>query len=64
MKKYVFEFTVNEGSDEFWESLAGRAGCDEVRMQVKDLLEGGGYFFVDGEYKNCNLVLKSFEDKP
>ena len=63
MKTYTFELTVNEGNDEFWESIKG-TGCDEVREEVKGLIESGGYYYCDGEYKNCELVLKSFEDKP
>lgn len=63
MKRYTFELTVEEGNDEFWENIKGKTGCDEVREEVKMLIEQGGYYFCDGEYKNCELTLKHFEDK-
>lgn len=62
MKKYVFELTVHEGNDEFWESIKDKSGCDEVRDEVKQLIESGGFYICEGEYKNCDLVLKSFEE--
>ena len=63
MKYYTFTLTVQEGSDEFWESLVGKSGCDEVRAELKELIEAGGYYVCDGEHQNCKLVLTSFEDK-
>lgn len=38
MKKYEFLVTVYEGNDEFWESLEGKTGCDEVQEVVEDSL--------------------------
>lgn len=65
MKKYTFEITVQEGNDEFWEQIAeaGKSGCDEVREEIKDLIESGGFYICDGEYQNCKLVLKEYKDE-
>jgi hypothetical protein len=62
-KKYVFELTIHEGSDEFWDSIKGKTGCDEVTYELKKLIEAEGYYFCDGEYKNCDLLLKSYSNE-
>ena len=42
MRKYTFEIVVEEGNDEFWESLKG-SGCDEVQAVVAEALESNGF---------------------
>ena len=36
MKTYVFELTIHEGSDEWWES---KPGTEQVAPQIADALE-------------------------
>ena len=57
MKRYIFELTVNEGSDEFFEEITadGKSGCDEVLNEVKFQLESCGF--------NIEIKLKGFEEK-
>jgi hypothetical protein len=43
MKTYTIEITIEEGSDEFWESLNGKSGCDEVVDIVRDALADVGF---------------------
>lgn len=57
MKQYTIEIVINEGSDEFWESIYDKTGTDEVLSMVKDVLAQGGLF--DGD--NCKVTLKKFE---
>jgi hypothetical protein len=45
MKTYTLELCLAEGSDEFWESLVGRSGCDEILTWVRDILEEAGIDF-------------------
>lgn len=59
MKRYVFELVIEEGSDEFWESIGKKSGCDEVQAEVEHTLEEHG--FVNGE--NCKLTLKQFSSE-
>lgn len=59
MKRYTFEIVVEEGNDEFWESLEGKSGCDEVKaMIVSQLFEIG----LSEEYENTKITLKKFEN--
>lgn len=58
MKRYVFELIVEEGSDEFWESIAGKSGCDEVREAIQVALDAEGW----QEGYGTTLRLKSFTD--
>jgi hypothetical protein len=47
MKRYIFELTIKEQSDEFFEEITvdGKSGCDEVLMSVKKELECCGFEF-------------------
>lgn len=62
MKRYEFKLVIHEGSDEFWESLAGKTGCDEVHAWIKDLLEQGGGLQINGDYQNCELKITGYTD--
>lgn len=35
MKKYTFRVVIEEGSDEIWDDLIGRTGCDELVEHIK-----------------------------
>lgn len=56
MKRYVFELVITEGSDEFWESIANKSGCDEVTEAITSTLDVGGWFVGDG----TELTLKAY----
>lgn len=59
MKRYVFELVILESRDDFWDSIAGKAGCDEVKEAIATTLDDHGWL-ADGE---CGtLTLKSFSD--
>lgn len=58
MKKYTFELIVEEGNDEFWEELAGKTGCDEVRNELMSVLNGAGFHVGH----NCSLELVKYEN--
>jgi hypothetical protein len=51
MKKYIFQIIVEEGNDEFWESLDadGGAGCEDLREMIIESLSGTG--LVEAEVK-------------
>ena len=38
MRRYVFNVVIEEGNDEFWESLAG-SGCEVITDLVKDAID-------------------------
>lgn len=38
MKKYKLEVVIHEGSDEFWESIHNKTGCDEILESIKEEL--------------------------
>ena len=56
MKTYTFEVTVEEGCDEFWESITtgGNSGCDEVRKEILDKLTWAGF--------ECAVRLVAYSD--
>jgi hypothetical protein len=58
MKIYTFKLVIKEGYDEFWESLEGKSGTDEVTEAIKDCLEVQGW--IDDK---DTLKLEKFEDK-
>lgn len=58
MKTYKFEVIINEGSDEFWEDIGNRTGCDEVSDLLKDCLEDKGFIIT----KDYFIKLIKFED--
>ena len=39
MKRYTVRVVIEEGSDEFWESIGDGTGCDEVVSMAKDALK-------------------------
>lgn len=43
MKRYTIQITIEEGNDEFWESLAGKTGCDDITEVVKECLATTGF---------------------
>lgn len=55
MKKYTFELIIHEGSDEFWDELSEKSGCDEITEFIKNLLEDEGWLY------NGELRLVRFE---
>ena len=57
MKRYIFELIIEEGSDEFWESISGKSGCDEVTEAIEICLANEGWGKEYGK-----LTLRSFTD--
>lgn len=55
MKTYELSITINEGNDEFWESIDGD-GCYEVTNCIRSIL--CEYGFQD----NCIVSLKKYEE--
>lgn len=43
MKRYRFEVILTEGSDEFWDALEGRTGCDEILEEVRNIFDSAGW---------------------
>ena len=43
MKRYTFEVVIEEGNDEFWDSLkeSGSTGCDQMTSSIIDSIETG-----------------------
>ncbi len=54
MKRYVLELVIEEGSDEFWESLEGKSGCDDIVEWIRGVLET--------EVSEFELTLKEYTD--
>lgn len=55
MKQYKFEIVIREGHDEFWESLEGKTGCDEILDTVREVFSNDGALDVSVklvEYKD------------
>lgn len=59
MKRFTFEIVIEEGNDEFWESITagGKSGCDEVLEMVKNDLWQQGL-----DEQNCSIKLVKFVD--
>lgn len=55
MKRYVLEVVIEEGNDEFWESIEHQTGCDVVLEWVKDVLDSG--------IPDFQISLKEYTDK-
>ena len=55
MKRYTVRVVIEEGSDEFWESLEGKTGCDEVVGMIRDALK-------DAQLCECTVTLAKFVD--
>lgn len=60
MKRYMFQVIVDEGCDEFWESLKGKSGCDEVTEMLCGALEANGFDL--SAYGDCSVTLLSFSN--
>lgn len=58
MKKYKFEVIINEGGDEFWESINNKSGCDEVTDLLEECLKDKGFIIND----DCFISLISYEN--
>lgn len=43
MRRYEFKVVIFEGSDEFWESIKDKTGCDEVKVCVVEALDANGF---------------------
>ena len=57
-KTYQITVVVTEGSDEFWEALRNKSGCDEVVAEVKSALADRGFVEPD-----CFVKLARFEER-
>lgn len=57
-KTYEISVTIQEGSDEFWESLRGKSGADDVVEEVRAALADRGYV-----QPNCYVRLTRFEER-
>lgn len=60
MKRYTFEVALDEGNDEFWDSIANRKGTKEVKALMEDMLGVHG-FNTTKPYKNASVKLTKFE---
>jgi hypothetical protein len=58
-KTYTISVTIQEGNDEFWESLRGKSGADEVVNEVKKALAGRGF----QEGYGTHVRLERFEER-
>lgn len=58
MKHYEFKLVIEEGTDEFWESIEDKTGCDEVKELLLAML--AEYGFYDD---NSRLTLTKFLEK-
>jgi hypothetical protein len=56
LKTYTITVVVQEGNDEFWESLEAKTGCDEVVDQIRESLEDHGW--------RPQVTLTSFNHEP
>lgn len=56
MKTYTFELVIEEGNDEFWETITanGDSGCDAVRNEILDTLSWKGF--------GCSVRLLGYSD--
>lgn len=54
MRRYVLNVVIEEGQDEFWESLKG-SGCDEITRTVTDSIE-------EVFEHNCHVELMAFKE--
>ncbi len=56
MRQYIFKLTINEGNDEFWESIDG-TGYDVIKTAILLTLEDAGFI-----PEHCTLTLKKYQD--
>ena len=55
MKRYEFKVVIEEGNDEYWESLEDKTGCDEITEIVLEAIQdsfGGGGEVTLVQYSN------------
>ncbi len=57
-KTYTISVTIKEGSDDFWDSLYGKSGCDDVVEEVKRCLADQGFVEPD-----CWVRLERFSEE-
>lgn len=57
-KTYTITVTLIEGSDEFWDGLKDKSGCDEVVEEVRSILREHGF-----QEPKTNVRLCRFEER-
>jgi len=57
MKKYTFEIVIEEGCDEFWESITD-TGVEEIKASIEECLDTQCWIMSG----NATVTLKKFED--
>ena len=59
MKQYTLKVIINEGRDEFWETIpSDNSGCDDVLTAIRGCLSDHG--FMHGE--NCSVTMSEFKN--
>jgi hypothetical protein len=61
MRQYKFEIIIDEGYDEYWESLRanGESGCEDLLEHIRECFDGTGLQYssiILREYSNKDVV--------